>query len=274
MHLLAKTDNPTQLESTPMEILGLNFYSTVNSKPAAKLIKTIAFLGGDVRAPWIGSGICKTSINSLVPFANWANQHWAMYYGFSIYFENIPGNFPILDIGCGSGNMTVNLSNVLRTKKIVGIDLDAKVMHFARQFNFTENTHYITDDAFSKGNQEKFAACFAVEILEHIRSELHFAFIDNCLNLLVGGGYLFITTPNGLDEKDAKEGHIGFLNRERARRFYSNYHKYIVHCAFYDNSKLLDFEPLNYIVSGQFSDYERVDGINRSHFRFILKKPN
>ena len=49
----------------------------------------------------------------------------------------------------------------------------------------------------------KFYYIFFLEILEHIKSENHYTIIDKLLNLLNDDGYLFISTPNELDNPDA-----------------------------------------------------------------------
>ena len=89
-------------------------------------------------------------------------------------------------------------------------------------------------------------------------------------------GYLFITTPNELDNKDSEYGHIGFLNRERTQNFIKRYENNIVLSQFYDNKRL---ETDNCIIDEPINTYQNtssgVGGIqgapNKSHFKIILK---
>ena len=53
----------------------------------------------------------------------------------------------ILDIGCGSGNLTV-LLNKIKVNKIIGVDIDEKMIEFAEQNNIGNNNNiqYLTQD--------------------------------------------------------------------------------------------------------------------------------
>lgn len=249
---------------------GLDKASFIDSKLASRLIRLIAYEGRDVRAPWIGAGIAQTNLIELQPFAAWANSHWAMYYGFQDYFAKISMG-SILDIGCGTGNMTANLSEVFPERQIEGLDLNSRVLSFAMQFNQNSNVEYKLENAFTQQNQGRFSACFAVEILEHIPAIMHDQFIAGCLAALKPGGLLFLTTPNELDTPDAEYGHIGFLNRERAKVFFKKYKQNIVEVSFYDNVKLSAPELGNALIKGSASDFEKEDGANRSHFRIVMQ---
>ena len=249
---------------------GLDIASFIDSKWASRLIRLIAYEGRDVRATWVGAGIAQTSIDELKPFAAWANSHWGMYFGFNNYFSEISEGY-VLDIGCGTGNMTANLSHVFPERKIEGLDLNLRVLSFAKQFNSNSNIEYKYENAFNQKNLGRFSACFAVEILEHIPPLMHNQFIDGCLAALKPGGLLFLTTPNELDTPDAEYGHIGFLNRERAKVFFEKYEENLVEVSFYDNAKLSLPDSDTALISGSAKDFEKVDGVNRSHFRIIMK---
>jgi len=233
------------------------------------LIKKIAYVDRDVRAPWIGAGQARTQYAPLRPFADWANEHWRIYNSFDEFFEVIPSG-TILDIGCGTGNMTVNLSSVFENRLIFGLDLNKRVINFAKKFNSAPNLIFKVDNAFAIKYHSEFSAIFAIEILEHLEAKVHFDFIDGCMNALKPGGLLFLSTPNEPFAEDAKYGHIGFLNSERWKVFYERYKNDFVDIAYIDNSKLLD-KSKGVVIKGTVDDYCAEDGLNRSHFRIVMQ---
>jgi len=200
------------------------------------LIKKIAYVDRDVRAPWIGPGRARTEYAPLKPFADWANEHWRIYNSFEDFFEMIPSG-KILDIGCGTGNMTVNLSSIFEDRFIFGLDLNKRVINFAKRFNGAKNLVFKVDNAFSIKYKSEFSAIFAIEILEHLEAKLHFDFIDGCMNALKPGGLLFLSTPNEPFAEDAKYGHVGFLNSERWKDFYASYRNDFVNISYIDNTR-------------------------------------
>ena len=118
-----------------------------------------------------------------------------------------------------------------------------------------------------------------MEILEHIKADKHYEIINKLLNLLNDDGLLFLSTPNELDNMDGISGHIGLLNRSRAKLFIDKYKNNIVSGIFYDNSKL--HLTLNeYIINEDVTTFEDSSwGIggnpnckNKSNFKIILKK--
>ena len=182
------------------------------------LIKKIAYVDRDVRAAWVGGDRAETQYSPLIPFANWANQHWGIYKSFADFFDSIP-NGKILDIGCGTGNMTANLSRIFKSRLVYGLDLNKRVIFFAKKLNSASNTVFKIDNAFRLEYRGEFSAIFAIEILEHLDSSTHFDFIDGCLSALNPGGLLFLSTPNEPYAADAKYGHVGFLNSDRWKAF-------------------------------------------------------
>ena len=232
--------------------------------------KKIAYVDRDVRAPWIGAGLARTQYVPLKPFADWANEHWRIYSSFEDFFEVIPSG-KILDIGCGTGNMTVNLSGVFDNRVIFGLDLNKRVINFAKKFNSAPNLIFKVDNAFAIKYQSEFSAIFAIEILEHLEAKVHFDFIDGCMNALKPGGLLFLSTPNEPFAEDAKYGHIGFLNSERWKTFHESFKNDFVDISYIDNTKLLD-ESKSCIIKGNADEYSNVDGLNRSHFRIVMRR--
>jgi|688.fasta_scaffold129277_1 2-polyprenyl-3-methyl-5-hydroxy-6-metoxy-1,4-benzoquinol methylase len=232
------------------------------------LIKKVAYVDRDVRAAWIGGGLAETQYSSLIPFANWANQHWGIYKSFEEFFDSIP-NGKILDIGCGTGNMTANLSRIFQSRLVYGLDLNKRAIFFAKKLNSTTNTVFKVDNAFRLEYRGEFSSIFAIEILEHLDSKTHFDFIDGCLRALKPEGLLFLSTPNEPYAVDAEYGHVGFLNSDRWKAFCDRYENQFVEISYIDNSKLLSsFETP--IILGTAEDYCKNDRLNRSHFRIVM----
>jgi hypothetical protein len=110
-----------------------------------------------------------------------------------------------------------------------------------------------------------------------MKADQHYIIIDKLLNLLKDDGYLFISTPNELDNPDALTEHIGLLNRERTKQFINKYKNNIIQSQFYDNLKL---DTDDYIIDETIDTFEisssGIGGVsnapNKSHFKLTLKK--
>jgi len=217
-------------------------------------------------------GIPRSELSEFEPLANWALEHWAMYYAFvqgqvGRGYGLVDGD--VLDIGCGAGNMTHNLATVLPSRKIVGVDLDTNLMRFASNFCSHPRVEYRAQNAFDVSNQREFAAVFAIEILEHLSATRHLEFVHSCLGLLKPGGLLFLTTPNALDERDTAFGHIGMLNADRTRPFFKAFSRNLVYMGFMNNQILRTAPPIDYFVQGRWEDHQ-AQSKNKSHFAMVM----
>jgi 2-polyprenyl-3-methyl-5-hydroxy-6-metoxy-1,4-benzoquinol methylase len=235
-----------------------------------RLLSKVCYGRRDVRAGWIGPGLPQTDYTEFKPLANWALQHWAMYSGFVSHAEVDDGD-RILDVGCGTGHATVCLASVFPTCTIVGIDIDDLAVVFARSFNSGGNVCYVHSSFLDFWPSQRYAYIFALETLEHIQPARHYEFVDKCLGMLEEDGLLFLTTPNALDEADCTYGHVGLLNRVRARAFIHKYRKSIQNASFYDNQKLSSADPSRFIVEGPVDRFEDIER-NRSHFQLVMRK--
>jgi 2-polyprenyl-3-methyl-5-hydroxy-6-metoxy-1,4-benzoquinol methylase len=252
--------------------LGLSEKSIVSDRTALEFISFIDYMGKDVRAAWYGGGIPKSELSEFEPLANWALEHWAMYYAF-IHGQDGRGyglvDGDVLDIGCGAGNMTHNLATVLSSRNVVGVDLDMNLMRFASTFCSHPRVEYRAQNAFDVSNQRKFAAVFAIEILEHLPAHRHHEFVESCLGLLKSGGLLFLTTPNAVDEHDTAFGHIGMLNAERVGPFFRTFSRNLVYAGFMNNQILRTDGPGEYFVHSRWEDHQ-VGRECKSHFALVM----
>ena len=197
-----------------------------------------------------------------------------MYWGFVTEFvapEPQNSETEILDIGCGVGNMSMNLASVLPGYRVVGLDLNANVTAFANRYKDQDNLYIGSEDAFDTKNKNRFKYIFALEILEHLKANQHFEFVDLMLEALTPGGLLFLSTPNAINEKDEPFGHIGLLNSERAKEFFKRYEASVTHFSYYDN-RSLDSEDIEKFIIRQDLERHTEGDENRSHFRVVLQK--
>lgn len=218
-----------------------------------------------------------TDVDEFKNYAKWALEHWNMYKGFLNLVEKKDKQIYILDAACGIGHNTKLLSEHIPNSILYGVDMDDNSIKLANKYNKSENIFYLLDDLFLCSFEFKFDYIFFLEILEHIKADGHHIIIDKLLNLLNDDGYLFISTPNELDNPDANTGHIGFLNRERTSQFIERYKNNIIFSSFYDNTKL---HKNDYTINEPIETYEYsssgIGGIegapNKSHFKIIMKK--
>ena len=229
----------------------------INDKELLEKMKNIIFHDGDVRPVWIGPNLANTDILEYENYSKWANAHWGLYRAF---LNETKDNSTILDLGCGVGFCTINLSDTFKNSKIYGYDIDSVSTNFGVEYNSNKNVKYICEDIINN-KLIKSDFIFLIETLEHIKHKFHYSLIDNCLESLNENGLLFISTPNEQKFSDEDRGHVGILTKEFFKNFQEKYKNNIVSVEYYDNTKLLDDNCENYI--------NKNDG---SHFKITLKK--
>ena len=229
----------------------------INDNELLVKMKSIIFHDGDVRPVWVGPKLADTDVLEFKNYSKWANEHWGLYRPF---VSDVIDGSTILDLGCGVGFCTINLSDIFENSKIYGYDIDPVSTNFGVEYNSNENIKYLCEDIINN-KLIKSDFIFLVETLEHIKHQYHYTLIDNCLESLNKDGLLFISTPNEQIFVDGDRGHVGILTYEFFIKFKERYHDKIVSIEYYDNTKLLDDDCKNYI--------NKSDG---SHFKIILKK--
>jgi 2-polyprenyl-3-methyl-5-hydroxy-6-metoxy-1,4-benzoquinol methylase len=174
-------------------------------------------------------------------------------------------------MGCGNGHASRCLADVFSNSKVTGIDLDPSCIEFCQQHNSHERIEYVLGD-FAQHDTKKYDHVFALEILEHIKSEKHINFLDQCLRSLKPNGLLFLTTPNNPNEQDATSphGHIGMLNKDRALIFYERYKTHIISESFYNADKLDTMDYNQFIIYEPFLSFQ--SGQGKTHFRLVFKE--
>lgn len=218
-------------------MLGLEEENIIDDESMLQEMSNLIFLNDDIRPVWVGPGLGNTNVSGYKKFANWANEHWALYYGFHKMLTKDNAN--ILDIGCGSGFCTRNLSRLVDDGKIIGYDIDKTVIDFAIKYNINNNVCYHTTNVITNELPKKQDYIFMVEILEHIKHVHHNNLIDRCIESLSGDGLLFICTPKEENyEMNKERGHVGIMTTPHFNEFVKHYSTNIVSIEFFDNKNL------------------------------------
>lgn len=241
----------------------------INDPEKLAIIEAICFTKKDLRAGWIGAGIPETGSEKFKPIAKWAKEHWYMYSSFLKHIPNDGMKMRVLDIGCGTGTSSINLSTLYPNLEITAIDIDKEAVEFAKRYNSALNIDYQAESFFDF-NVGKYDYIFALEVYEHIPHSVHRIFIDKCLSALKEKGKFFFTTPNEPDARDASYGHIGFLNKKRVPKFAARYSENILDSGFINNKKLLSGRAEDFLRGGDISEFMENLG-SKSHFWIVFK---
>lgn len=245
-----------------MTTLGLTNYKIVDDIDFLNKMKGLIFLNDDVRPVWIGPGFASTNVTDHKAYANWANEHWGLYYGF-VKTDTNPKDEVILDLGCGVGFCSVNLTEFYPNATIEAYDIDEVIIDFAKESNFHDRVEYKIENIISCQFPNNVDKIFLIETLEHIKHMYHFQLIDKCLNSLKDeNARLFISTPNEQTFFNTERGHVGIMTKHHFPKFFNKYKNNIVSVEFYDNKKLSTFEPEDYTSEND----------NMSHYKIVMKK--
>ena len=84
------------------------------------------------------------------------------------FLDNIKETDSVLDIGCGNGALSYDVAQI--AKKVVGVDIVAKNIEFAKRKHQHNNLSYIVADATKDLRQEKYDVIILSNVLEHIEN--------------------------------------------------------------------------------------------------------
>jgi len=105
--------------------------------------------------------------------------------------ENISS---LIDVGCGDGRLTKELTLEFPSKNIVGIDYSEKAINLARALN--PNIVFYNDDINNDFSQQTFDALTLVEVFEHIPLDQCDGFVKALAKNLSNNGLVFLTVPH------------------------------------------------------------------------------
>jgi 2-polyprenyl-3-methyl-5-hydroxy-6-metoxy-1,4-benzoquinol methylase len=245
-----------------MTTLGLTKYKNVDDIEFLDKMKNLIYLNDDVRPVWIGPGFASTNENDYKGFADWANKHWGLYYGF-VKNDNAENDKLILDLGCGVGFCSINLTEFYSNATVEAYDIDEDIINFAKESNLHGKVIYKTENIITCNFPENVDKIFLIETLEHIKHMHHFSLIDKCLNSLKDeNSRLYISTPNEQTFAYTERGHVGIITKYHLPKFINKYKHHIVSVSYYDNEKLSTCEPEDYTF----------DNNQLSHYKIIMRK--
>lgn len=100
-----------------------------------------------------------------------------------------PG-FRVMEIGCGTGNVLDEITNVCQDGLVIGVDLFLQGLRFARD---QVTNPLVQADLFAMPFHEKFNMICLFDVIEHLPNDEEV--LRKMMQMLTPGGYLFITVP-------------------------------------------------------------------------------
>lgn len=102
----------------------------------------------------------------------------------------------VLDIGCGTGETTLQIAKNMKNGKVIGIDISKDMLGYAQKYNSADNIEYIHSDAETFKLPYKFDVIFSFNSFHWVKNKLEaFANISNHLN---SNGMFHIVTNAGI----------------------------------------------------------------------------
>jgi ubiquinone/menaquinone biosynthesis C-methylase UbiE len=143
---------------------------------------------------------------------NWYEKHFLTK---ELLKQDFSGN--VLDLGCGIGTRTYLLAKKFKQTKVVGIDISAYAIDFAKkqwkdQKNLTFYNHSVYDILFYLDQYfdcEKVDCVFALQSFEHL---VNLKGMLKLIHLIMKlNGMLFISVPDGNAYGDSS--HVNYFNK-------------------------------------------------------------
>lgn len=111
---------------------------------------------------------------------------------FNGYFGELTNKL-ILEIGCGSGKGAKVIKKYFHPRKIIGIDLDSRLVTVAKRNNLDSSIFFEEGDAAQlKFNESEFDAVFDFCAIHHIPGPQWKDCLDEACRVLKPGGKLFV----------------------------------------------------------------------------------
>lgn len=126
---------------------------------------------------------------------------WSINYGSTVEYllkkvDAGPGT-RIIDIGCGDGRFSRELSLAFQFSTVVGIDYSKRAIALASAMNSDiANLKFQSLDVTRKHDLEPFDVAVLMEVFEHIPIEDAGSFLGSVRALLKDGGFLYLTVPH------------------------------------------------------------------------------
>lgn len=131
----------------------------------------------------------------------------------SFFSKNVSKKSNILDLGCGYGSFLYFLKSH-QYQNVTGVDISSEELGVCRDF-FTSYTFHQADIfEFIRSTAEKFDVIYLSHVLEHIKKDQLFDFLEGVKNILQDDGYFVIVAPNSSAYFNAAANRYGDLTHE------------------------------------------------------------
>lgn len=110
------------------------------------------------------------------------------------YFKELCRGKVVLDIACGSGYGSFEISKV--AKKVVGVDLSNSVIDYASNNFKKNNLVYLRGDCADIDLGQKFDVILSFETVEHLNNKAREKYYVNIKKHLSEDGFFILSTPN------------------------------------------------------------------------------
>lgn len=171
----------------------------------------------------------------------------------------------IVDIGCGDGRITKELSETFNNKKILGIDYSSKAINLARVLN--PNISFLNIDIISEKIKEKFDAITLIEVFEHIPLDLCEDFTQALPDFLNDNGKIYLTVPH--QNKTLQDKHFQHFNYKSLAKYFEKNFKITEVIYIQKHDKLLS--ALNKLMSNNFYIINN-SFLNNYFYKFYKKR--
>jgi 2-polyprenyl-3-methyl-5-hydroxy-6-metoxy-1,4-benzoquinol methylase len=120
---------------------------------------------------------------------NWTHGHVDRF----VFLKNFCIGKRVLDVGCGFGYGSKIISGC--AKEVVGVDINEKMVLFAKRYNSAPNLNYLCQDIADFVDKLGFEIILCLEVLEHLTDEQIHSLLPKLSNLLIPKGVLIASTP-------------------------------------------------------------------------------
>lgn len=121
--------------------------------------------------------------------------------------EKMNGGGALLEVGCGTGNLQIQIAKVFPAARCTGVDIDptglAAARHAVRQAGLADRVSILAGDVASAVEREAFDVVVMVEVLHEIAPDIRPHVVRDCAAALRPGGWMVIvdeTYPSTLAE--------------------------------------------------------------------------
>lgn len=163
----------------------------------------------------------------------------------------------IVDIGCGDGRLTKELTECFIDKQVIGIDYSKRAIDLANALN--PDVHYENKDIVNDTIDKQFDAITLVEVFEHIPLELCDEFVKALSKLLKDEGVIYLTVPH--KNKPVSYKHFQHFSYESLVQYYEKDFDVIEKVFFDKQSKVLYILKKMMINSFFIINYQKINNL-------------